>query len=1068
FAAAATNYFDCIDLLNRIPGNKPVAFRMPCCDSIDSTSPRFYAELFNSVSPKGNFLSIDSSVMDLVTTNDPALPSELVLDADGHEKFRKYFPAKTNNVTRVSLEGFATTIENYPYPYIIGRLCWEFPCAVPSDWEASNLHGSTNQITVRDWKATLDAVVLKKGVFTMIFHPYNWIRNDQLVELIDYAVSRYGKRIKFLNFREALTKLNHNLLADQSLRNAGGSDNGVRLVDLNGDGFQDVVIGNETHRLSRVWNPATGSWVEVKFPLALVSAGAADLGVKFGIVGPAGRTTIFSRNENSGVAWQWVTNSWQETSALLNGLTLKGDRVLTLREGKDRGVRFRDVDNDGQCELLIGNKDQNAIFKWFENEGLWKKLPFALPDGVSIVDTNGQDNGLRFVDLNGDGYDDLLLSNQREYSVHLFIAHAKQWLGWDVGWSYKMRAGAQGHPGAVPMIVRGGPHPNNGAWFHQGQLWVQNEDTSALPDKVSRVSFANLLLGEEPRPKSPAEALSAFRLAPGFKIEVAAREPEVVDPVAFDWGPDGRLWVVEMRDYPLGMDGKGKPGGVVRVLEDTDGDGRYDKSTVFLEGIGFPNGILPWGKGVLISAAPDIFYAEDTDGDGRADVRRLLYTGFHEGNQQHRVNGFEYGLDNWLYAANGGSGGVVRSVLRNQEVNLRGHDLRFRPDEGLMELQPGATQFGRHRDDWGNWFGNDNSRWLWHYFLPERYLARNPYLAAGSLFRLLAGYPSSSRIFAVSQPQQRFNWPSAVFEVTSACSATPYRDDLFGPDFESSVFICEPANNVIHREVLEQDGVSFRSHRATLETNSEFLASTDNWCRPVMVKTGPDGALFFADMYRLVIEHPEYFPDELKQRPDLRAGDDKGRIYKIYPVNAKLRPITRLDRLGTDELVAAMDSPSGWQRDTIQRLLVQSKNIQSAPALEKLVQGSKNPKARLQALCTLSGLNALKEGLLARALQDPHWAVRRQAVALGESRLGQGTEIDNSVLALEEDPDVRVRYQLAFSLGEWGAARAGEALARLMLKDWANAEMQTALLSSAPAHLPQIVDLVFGKSSASN
>jgi putative membrane-bound dehydrogenase-like protein len=306
-------------------------------------------------------------------------------------------------------------------------------------------------------------------------------------------------------------------------------------------------------------------------------------------------------------------------------------------------------------------------------------------------------------------------------------------------------------------------------------MWVQNEDTSGLPDKVFHRSCAEIQLGEDTPAKSAAEALAAFHVADGFQIELVASEPKVVDPVAFDWGPDGKLWVVEMRDYPLGMDNHGKAGGVVRVLEDTHRDGHYDKSTVFLQGIRFPNGIMSWGKGVIISAAPDIIYAEDTDGDGVADVQRLLYTGFNQGNQQHRVNGFEYGLDNWVYAANGGSGGIVRSVKSNEELNLSGHDLRILPEEGVMELQPGATQFGRHRDDWGGWFGNDNSHWLWHYFLPERYVIRNPYLSVGSLSRQLARYPAGNRIFARSRPQQRFNWPGAQLEVTSACSATPYR-----------------------------------------------------------------------------------------------------------------------------------------------------------------------------------------------------------------------------------------------------------------------------------------------------
>ena len=1069
FQSAETNYYACIDLLNEIAGNKPVAFRMPCCDSMNSTSPRFFSELFNRASPKGNFLAIDSSVMDLLTTNDSSLPVEVVLDRDGRERFRKYFPSITNGVTRVSLEGFATTIENYPYPYVISRLGWEFPCVVPSDFEASNLHGSTNQVTLSDWEAALDAVVLKRGVFTLIFHPYNWMRNDQVVELIDYATHKFGNRIKFLNFREALERLNHNLLLDQPLRAATGGDNGVRLLDLNGDGFLDVLLANSTHRVTRVWSAATGSWSQTGFPTDLVSdaTAASGPGVRFGLFGAERQPVAFFRSADSQAAWVFHDNGWHEASNFFNGLTIKGNNVLTYEAGRDRGVRLRDIDNDGQCELLVANESQNALFKWSEAEGSWKRLPFALPEGVSIVGASGQDSGLRFIDLNGDGYDDLLLSNQEGYAAYLFIAHAKTWLGWEVGWSYKIRAGRRGQPGEIPMIVRAGPHPDNGAWFHNRELFVQNEDTSSLPDKVARVSFQDLQLGEEPAAKSPEEALSSFELEPGLKIEVVANEPQVVDPVAFDWAPDGKLWVVEMRDYPLGMDGKGKAGGVVRVLEDTRGDGHYDKSTVFMEGIGFPNGIMCWGKGVLISAAPDIFYAEDTDGDGRADVRRLLYTGFHEGNQQHRVNGFEYGLDNWLYAANGGSGGVVRSVSRNEQLNLRGHDLRIRPEAGLLELQPGASQFGRHRDDWGDWFGNDNSRWLWHYFLPEHYLARNPRLAVGSLTRLLANYPNSSRVFAVSRPQQRFNWPNALFEVTSACSPAPYRDELFGPDFEGSVLICEPANNVIHREVLEMDGVTFSSHRAGVDSKSEFLASHDNWCRPVTIKTGPDGALYFADMYRLVIEHPEYFPDELKHRPDLRAGEDKGRIYRIFPSGALLRPMRRLDRLSSRELVAALDSPNGWQRDTVQRLLVQGHQSDVAPDLARLVERCANPKARLQALCTLSGLNALGSSTLVMALHDSHWAVRRQAVALCEPRLGQASELDSVLLSLQTDPDVRVRYQLAFSLGEWKSPEAGRALGRLMLKDWSTEAMQLALLSSAPPHFEELVRELFAQTSGS-
>ncbi len=770
---------------------------------------------------------------------------------------------------------FVTTLEDYPYPYVIGKLCWEFPCVLPSDWEAQNIHGTDNPVAVADWKVALDVAVIKQGAFTMIFHPHGWIRNDQIVELIDYAVSKYGRRVKFLNFREAQERLNKNLLAGQPLRAVNGQDNGVRLVDLDNDGFLDVVIGNGQLRQTRLWQPKEARWRETDFPTRLVvsdhDARSLDAGVKFGVVRADSHATIVLNGAVKG-GWHFERGSWVEDKSLMAGLEIGGKPVMTSENGRDRGVRLRDVDNDGRCELIVGNETQNAVFAWSPEAKQWKALPFALPKGVSIVDENGQDAGLRFVDLNEDGFADVIFSNDKSFSLNLFVPKNRPGLAWEVGWPRKVRAGKQGDPGAMPPIVRAGTNRDNGVWFHSRHLWVQNEETDRLPDKVDRRSYDTLLAFDAPPPKSPEESLKEIEVRPGFKVELVAQEPLVQDPIAFEWGADGKLWVVEMGDYPVGVDGHGKPGGIVRFLEDTDGDGRYDKSTVFLEGLNFPTGVMPWRKGVIVSAAPEIFYAEDTDGDGKADVRKLLFTGFREGNQQHRVSGFDYGLDNWVYGANGESGGEIHSLATGKSFNLRGRDLRFKPDDGSFETVEGQTQFGRHRDDWGNWFGNNNPTWLWHYFLPDRYLSRNPHLAVRTTTHYLANYPHNTAAFAVSRPMQRFNFPDLVNTVTSANSATPYRDELFGPEFTTSVFMSEPANNLIHREVLEPDGVTFKSHRARGEEDREFLASRDNWFRPTMLKTGPDGALYIADMYRLVIEHPEYALPGVDKQIDIRAG----------------------------------------------------------------------------------------------------------------------------------------------------------------------------------------------------
>ncbi|MBM3877225.1 MAG: c-type cytochrome [Verrucomicrobia bacterium] len=1184
FTNAANTYHGGVDLLASVPGNKPVAFRMPCCDSMNSPSPRFYAEMFNRASPNGHFLTIDSSVMCVPTTNDTSLPRELVLDAQGRERFRKYFPAQTNAVTRKSLANFGTWIEDYPYPYVINKVCWEFPAMVPSDWEAFNLHGPTNPITLADWKAALDAVVRKQGVFTWIFHPHGWSSAAQIVEFIDHAERTHGKKVKFLTFREAQERLDKNLLKGNPLRDARGGENGVRLLDVNNDGLMDVVVGNEVTRFCRLWNSEQRTWTEIAFPLMIGSnltsrdntggekhIAATEGRTRFSVLADDGKPSVLGlslggRQVRGRLSfWDFDGKEWVESAHRTNGIP--GDvrtqmaflptrpsppdtnslTIEKLAQGftPDTGVRFRDMDHDGICELIVANESQQAIFQWSEKDKAWWKLGAGWPKGVSFVDHAGRDNGVRFADANGDGFEDLLVSNEKGFSLHLYIATPRGNLGWAKGWTYKQREGKRepltrplatlspsdgeraGVRGTsvessardIPSFVRDSEHRNNGAWFHRGQLFVQNEDTAHLPDVVHRMAFSDLLTGDEPPPSSPAGSLAAMQVRPGFKVELVASEPLVMDPVAFEWGADGRLWVVEMHDYPSGVPDRTqvaanaagsptstaaaarptmRPAGRVIFLEDTDGDGRYDKRAVFLDGLNFPNGVMPWRKGVLVSAAPDIVYAEDTDGDGRADVKRVLFTGFREGNQQHRINGFEFGLDGWVYAANGDSGGLIQRVGgvlsgpvtgNSPPIDIRGHDLRFKPDTGEIELVAGQTQFGRRRDDWGNWFGNNNPNWLWHYHVPIHYLKRNPQLVVKSTRTMLANYTPPNQVFTVGSRQQRFNWPDRVNEVTSANSPSPYRDDLFGPEFATSVFISEPANNVVHREVLEPDGVSFKSQRAPDEQKREFLASSDNWFRPTMLKTGPDGALYIADMYRLIIEHPEYFPEELKSRPDMRDGDDKGRIWRVVPEGKPLRKVPNLAKLNTTELVAAMDSPNGWQRDTVQRLLVDSGSATTGMSeIRPTPFRSPDARVRLQWLATLEACARAELTDLALCLKDPNPGVREFAVAIAERHMpsilarynvaskqlapaGNGAEaakrnygegqVLEALIRLPQDESPRVRTQLAYSLGASDAPAAAAMLALLALKDPDSSPLQTAVLSSASKHAGEMLALVF-------
>jgi len=1047
-ARAKADYDGCVDLLARVPNSRPVAFRMPCCDSLNTLSPRFFAEIFNRTTPLtqtsprrgegmvtgGNFLAVDSSVFNIITANEPELPRELVLDREGREKFRKYVPSDRS---------FANTIEDYPYPYVINRLCWEFPCVTPSDWEASHLHKSNNPITVRDWKAALDVVVRKQGVFTMVFHPWGWIENRQIIDLIDHAVAKHGRRVKFLTFREALERLNKNLLAGQALRAANGQDNGVRLLDLNNDGYVDVVVGNDMARQTRVWSPKTRAWVETDFPVSLVDVDEhgdrSDAGARFGVLRPDGHASVLLRNDSVVGAWHWQGRSWVEDRRLLEGLEIDGRPVYTSRRGRDCGVRLRDLDRNGRCELIVGNEHQQAVFAWSRAKKTWQKLPFTLPPGTAIVDGQGKDAGLRFVDIDQDGRDDVISSNEGGYSLHLFTSMKK-------GWSREVLGGKRSDPNALPMIARKGT--NNGAWFHSRTLWVQNENTALLKDLVDRRSFNDMLQSVDPTAKTAEASLRCLRPRPGFVAELVVAEPLVQDPIAFAWGPDGKLWVVEMSDYPLGVDGKGGPGGRIKYLESTHGDGRYDKATLFLDKLSFPTGVVPWRKGVLVTCAPDILYAEDTDGDGKADRKVTLYTGLVPGNPQHRVNSLVWGLDNWIHCANGNSGGRVKSLKTGKEVDIRGRDFRIRPDDGGLEAETGETQYGRSRDDWDNWFGCNNSNPMWHFVLSDQYLRRNPHVAPPDPRVPVSVTPGAARVYPISRTQPRFNDPEALNHFTSACSVIVYRDDLFGPAFANNSFVSEPVHNLVHREVMSADGVTFKSRRAADEQESEFLASTDNWTRPTTIQTGPDGALWMADMYRYVIEHPEWIPIEWQRKLDLRAGSDLGRIYRVYPVGRKPRSIPRLDRLDTAGLVAALDSPSGWQRDLAQQMLLWRADQSAVAPLEKMASHSKRPLARLHALSTLDGLHALAAAMLRNALADPHAGVRRHAIRLCESQLAKSRDLGVALVKLRADPDPQVRLQLAYTLGEWDDPRAGQALGRLAVQVAGDRYLTAAVLSS--------------------
>jgi putative membrane-bound dehydrogenase-like protein len=564
-------------------------------------------------------------------------------------------------------------------------------------------------------------------------------------------------------------------------------------------------------------------------------------------------------------------------------------------------------------------------------------------------------------------------------------------------------------------------------------------------------------------PFAPAQALQTFRIEDGFSIELFAAEPAVASPVALEFDENGRMFVVEMPGYPLDT----RPTGRIRLLEDRDGDGRPERSTVFADGLVLPTGVMRYRKGALVTAPPDVWYLEDADGDGKAERREKVLTGFAFSNPQHMVNSPVLGLDNWIYLAHEGPAEAViykelfgdpGSAIRFPDkpdaraVEVGRHAVRFHPGSFAIEARSSSSQFGHAFDEWGRYFTLDNSNHLRHEVIAARYLVRNPDLPVGSAMQNVSDHGSNAKVFAITK-RPRFELLTEPGEFTSACSLTLELGGAFPASLGRTSFVAEPAQNLVHRDVWTDAGSTFSARRA--REGVEFLASTDSWFRPVNMTIGPDGALYVVDYYRQMIEHPEWASTHVHQHEkDMYAGQDRGRIWRITPAGSlagpKRTPPPGLGSASDAELVATLAHENAWWRRTAQRLLVERGHADVAPSLRQLFSDSPRALGRLHALWTLEGLGRLEDALVLQALQDPDPGIRENALRLAEPRLAHAPALVAGVLALAKDPSPKVRIQLLCTLGGVDSAVSRRVQDDLLLQDLEDEWVQVAALSTSP------------------
>jgi putative membrane-bound dehydrogenase-like protein len=599
---------------------------------------------------------------------------------------------------------------------------------------------------------------------------------------------------------------------------------------------------------------------------------------------------------------------------------------------------------------------------------------------------------------------------------------------------------------------------------------------------------------DAPKPRTPEESAATFKLPPGFRMEVVASEPLLASPSGIAWDERGRMFVSELHGYNLAgqldieelnksgkldtqvrrvqADAKHKHAaeagtfGVIKLLTDTDGDGRMDKATVFATNLPPAYGLVPARGGVIVACAPHILFFADRDGDGVAEVREVLFTGFGTGELERGINAPQWGADGWIYFGRGWPGGPITGPKLAQPVTLPGSDFRIRADGSAIEPVPGSTgTFGFALTEAGDRFTVSTRNSFFIAPLPWHYLARNPDAAVGDL-RISTG---DARAYSISKPhpwrQKRADDPAyskyyrdrygaAESEptgwFTSACGPLLYQDHAL-PGLHGHYFLCEPSGNLIHRALVVPDGPALTLRRAPGEEQSEFAATTDQWSHPMHLLHGPDGAIWVVDYYREIIEDYSAIPRHLQQQYGLYAGHDRGRIYRLTHAQKAPAPAADMSKLDARQLAAEVASPLLWRRQTAQRLLVERKDSNAASALRERLAGKNTAASLITALRTLDQLGALNSADVKPFVANADPAVRVHALQLAD-RLLDGDAgralLDATLTAAASEQSPRVQLQFALTLGESRDPRAFAMLARYARERLGVRWMDSAILSS--------------------
>ena len=552
-------------------------------------------------------------------------------------------------------------------------------------------------------------------------------------------------------------------------------------------------------------------------------------------------------------------------------------------------------------------------------------------------------------------------------------------------------------------------------------------------------------------PKSPKDSMACFEIEPGFKMQLVAAEPYVVDPVAIAFDHRGRMFAVEYSDYPIGPPDGGEPLSKIVLLEDENNDGQVDRRTVFADRLDFAHSLMPFKDGLLVGAKTQILYISDTDGDGVSDERTVMFDGFTPAHPQMQIGNPRWGIDNWVYCNYGP--GKVHSPEIKEPVTLPRKDFRFDPRTGEFKSDGGLGQFGNTIDRWGHRFYCTNRNPIMTTMFQPEVAQRNPFATVSKTHYDVGRSGGDTRVYPLVN--MKSNYLSHAGTHTSACGTTANLGDLLGSDCRNSVFVCEPIGHLVTRSIVNPDGAVLNAERA--RARSDFIASTDTWFRPASMATGPDGAMYLADMYRLWVEHPKFLPAEIAERLDWRAGEDRGRIYRIVKTGTVSPPFKSPKT--SSEMVALLGSDNGWRQFLGQRLIVQRQQRETTNALRQLMRTGRLETTRQHAMWTLDGIDALKAQDVIVGINDQDWHVRRDAARLAAKYIDDESVL-GSLTAKVSDSAAAVRLQVLVTLGDSKSPAATEAIASIAGGDGKDPWFSSALMTAVETRAAAVLDAI--------